>query len=317
MKSFTFVAFTYNQEKYIIQHLESIKYQIENFGKEIDCYFLLCDDCSTDKTAYFCKKWVAEHKDLFKNVEFIIQDRNGGIVNNYLTALKNIKTNKFKILGGDDLYFKNNIFYFNDKYDVVLTPVLDFDDNSNIKKMDMRYYNIFLYKQSKKEDLQLFISKYLKYTDVIYTPGVFYNRVYDINKVIDALKNYKFIEDYPFWKYLFSIPDLSIFVKTKPLILYRCDVGISANTKHPRRTEFLKDEKRLENDIKKDYNYLPKLINPYRYRHKYYYFMNKYFYTKSNCVRSCYKDIDKEINSAQKYLNEIIDKANLWMKGNL
>jgi hypothetical protein len=30
---FTFVTITYNHEKYIIEHLESIKYQIENFSK--------------------------------------------------------------------------------------------------------------------------------------------------------------------------------------------------------------------------------------------------------------------------------------------
>ena len=316
MNGFTFVAFTYNQEKYIIQHLESIRYQIENFGKDTDCYFLLCDDCSTDKTAYLCKKWVTEHKNLFKDVNFIIQNKNRGIVNNYLTALSSIKTAKFKILAGDDLYFKNNIFDFNNEYNFVITPVFNFDNNSNISKMDMCYYNMFLHKQSKKADLQSFISKYLKYTNVIYAPGVFYNRVYDINKAIDALKNYKFIEDYPFWNYLFSIPNLTVFIETKPLILYRCDVGISTNTKHPKRAEFLKDEKRLEKEIKTDCS-LPKLINPYRYRHKYCCFMSKYFYSKSSYVQNCNENIDNEINSAHKYLNEIIDKTNLWMKGNL
>ena len=45
--------------------------------------------------------------------------------------------------------------------------------------------------------------------------------------------------------------------------------------------------------------------------------MSKYFYSRSSYVKKCNENIDKEINSAQKYLNEIIDKTNLWMKGNL
>ena len=60
MNGFTFVAFTYNQEKYIIQHLESIRYQIENFGKDTDCYFLLCVIAQLIKLCNLCKKWIAE-----------------------------------------------------------------------------------------------------------------------------------------------------------------------------------------------------------------------------------------------------------------
>lgn len=41
MKNFIFGVFCYNQENYIIENLESIKYQIVNHGKDINCSIVI------------------------------------------------------------------------------------------------------------------------------------------------------------------------------------------------------------------------------------------------------------------------------------
>ena len=110
MKDFTFVMLTYNQEQYVVEHLESIKYQIEHFGQNIKINFILADDASNDKTAYKVKKWIESNQNLFFSVKFIIAVENRGIVSNVISALKNIKTEYYKILAGDDIYFRNNVF---------------------------------------------------------------------------------------------------------------------------------------------------------------------------------------------------------------
>ena len=108
-RKFTFAMLTYNQEKYVVEQLESIKYQVLNYGNDFQVYFLLCDDASSDSTVRIAKKWVEKEK-IFDDCNFIVSLKNKGLVNNYIIALKNIKTDLFKLLGGDDLYYKNNVF---------------------------------------------------------------------------------------------------------------------------------------------------------------------------------------------------------------
>ena len=57
-KEFTFTIVTFNQEKYVIELLESIKYQIETHGKEYKNHLIVCDDASKDDTVLLVTKWV-------------------------------------------------------------------------------------------------------------------------------------------------------------------------------------------------------------------------------------------------------------------
>ena len=53
MKEFTFGVFTYNQEQFIFENLESIKYQIEKYGGGTSFSLVMSDDCSQDNTVVY------------------------------------------------------------------------------------------------------------------------------------------------------------------------------------------------------------------------------------------------------------------------
>ncbi len=44
--SFTFLTVAYNHEKFILEHLESIRYLMNNYGDGIDVSIIINDDCS-------------------------------------------------------------------------------------------------------------------------------------------------------------------------------------------------------------------------------------------------------------------------------
>ena len=82
-KSFTFVVTSYNQEKVILENLESIKYQIENYGKNINCSLLVCDDCSQDNTIGVVEKWLDNNKDLFYEYKIMTSEKKYGNCKKY------------------------------------------------------------------------------------------------------------------------------------------------------------------------------------------------------------------------------------------
>ena len=73
---FTFVTITYNHEKYIIEHLESIRYQIENFSEGKKMNLIISDDGSMDDTMLFAQKWVERNRFLFSEVELLTSEKN-------------------------------------------------------------------------------------------------------------------------------------------------------------------------------------------------------------------------------------------------
>ena len=92
---FTFGVLCYNQEDFIIEHLESIKYQIENYGSKYNTHLIISDDCYTDKTVAYAEVWIKNNYELFTSVRIMVQEHNQGIVKNVTKILRNIDTEKF------------------------------------------------------------------------------------------------------------------------------------------------------------------------------------------------------------------------------
>jgi len=267
MKEFTFVIITYNQEQYILQHLESIKYQINKYGKGISVYLIISDDHSLDRTLQLAEIWLQENSCFFYNYKIYTSSSNKGIVKNYLKALNKIETAEYKLLAGDDLYYKNNVFQAIKEADILLTPTINFTDTNDLHLDN----NLYLYQKcilNNHEDLKKRISKELDYDCLIQAPGSFLKtKIIQDKNFQNFVLQFKWIEDYPQWYYLFkkSNRTLKIRVSMKPYILYRTNVGISSTSKHTKNKEFILEKNKINDQFKNKHTILPKIINPYVY----------------------------------------------------
>ena len=104
MKEFTFIVITYNQEQYVVEHLNSIKNLIELYGKDMSIDLVHADDKSRDGTVEVVRKWLDQNRDLFRNVTVIEREKNVGTIRNIKSAIEATKTEQFKFLAGDDKY---------------------------------------------------------------------------------------------------------------------------------------------------------------------------------------------------------------------
>ena len=94
---FTFAIITYNHEKHIVEHLESIKYQIANFGQEETFSLIVSDDASNDKTICLIEKWLEQNQYLFHDVKILKSVNNQGITKNYVRAVISVASDNFKV----------------------------------------------------------------------------------------------------------------------------------------------------------------------------------------------------------------------------
>ena len=110
MKNFTFGILTYNQEKYILQTLESIKFQKIQYGADIDVSLIITDDASKDRTVEILRTWIAKNRELFDQIDLIANEKNKGTVANFKTILSKVSAEHLKIIAGDDLIGHKNVF---------------------------------------------------------------------------------------------------------------------------------------------------------------------------------------------------------------
>src|SRR4051794_22561626 len=99
--NFTFIVITYNHSSYILEHLESIKYLIENFGNGIDVDLIIADDASQDDTFGLIEFWLKKTRHLFKTVTVLSDGINRGTCANLTRALQYLTTDYCKITAGD------------------------------------------------------------------------------------------------------------------------------------------------------------------------------------------------------------------------
>lgn len=299
MNEFTFIMLTYNQERYVIEHLESIKYQIIHFGNNYVTSFVLCDDCSMDNTVKYVKMWLAENKQLFFNITINVSAHNEGIVRNYEKALKLVQTKKFKILAGDDLYYKNSIFEGASLSNFVISPTIRFENGGRVKGIFWMQNYIFKLKGNVKKKLL----KMLKYVTPLETPGIFFDSDFIDQGLFDALKEYNWIEDIPEWNYILNLEKTSISFSPVPLIIYRSNVGISTCSTHQRNQEFEREFQYIKKNIQINYGKFPKYIDPYRYK-----------YAILELLYKNRKWYNFDINECRLYINEINILSNKWIE---
>ncbi|HAW85453.1 MAG: hypothetical protein A2087_06660 [Spirochaetes bacterium GWD1_61_31] len=193
--SFTFVTLTYNHSGYIIEHLESIKYQIEKNGEDYNVSLVLADDHSHDNTIELVRRWVARNVGLFAKVSIFASDRNSGTCVNYVKALEAVDAQWFKVLAGDDVYAISDIFSLvreTERYSFVSGvplilegPALHFSKTLTLNMIatDAIYQNHF------GDAMRNFSS--------IHTPSLAYGRtLVDDERIKEFIKNYILVEDF-------------------------------------------------------------------------------------------------------------------------
>lgn len=231
---YTFGVITYNQEKFITETLESIKYQIETFGKDenncpIEIYLYISDDFSQDRTVFIINEWTNKNSYLFKEIKILKSTENHGTVYSYIRLLNLINTEYFKILAGDDLFscddvfegVKNNSSYYDA---VAYNPLILYskDDSSEwLLKPDLYLLNTNLFygnkRRNNKYDLEhQILGGYFN------TPSFFPKRQLLNQECINYLNGIRLFEDDPTWHMLLKTnKSLSIRFDDKVKVLYR------------------------------------------------------------------------------------------------
>ena len=231
MKEFTFGIISYNQEDYILELLESIRYQIENYGKGINIYLIIADDASTDNTRKIEEAWVRENFTLFEKTVILDGRKNVGVVENYKKLLNAIKTDCFKTMAGDDVFADHNIFEFYEKcgdHNLTISVPVILCDNRAILREDW-YYNHFYYKKkkrSRKYDIERQeMGSYFQSTSVFYhmNQQIEFFREPDISLKL-------FDDDCRWHSILVNDKDSHIVLEDDYLVLYRMHDGSICQT---------------------------------------------------------------------------------------
>lgn len=265
VEEFTFISLTYNQEKYITEHLNSIKYLISTFGQGMKFDYILADDCSKDGTVSVASEWVEKNAGLFRNIIILSNKENQGVVRNLVAAMKKCRTANFKFLAGDDKYYKNNIFelYENINNKILISPVIPFGES--VDKADFRWYSdsYFMLKYACEKGK---LNKLQRVNNFIPAAGVFFDvRELITDEFTSYIYDYRNIEDYPMWRYLIDTKRYDVSVLTEPYVEYRINSGISNNKSHEKRKSFDEELIKMHKELDVKYFKYPKYLNPYRY----------------------------------------------------
>ncbi|WP_165046254.1 glycosyltransferase [Adlercreutzia sp. ZJ138] len=241
-----FITLTFNHEKFIIEHLESIKFQIERFASE-PCSVLVVDDCSGDETVNKANVWIAKNRGLFQSAEVVSSQRNEGLTRNFIKAISLVKEDRFKILAGDDLYAMNNVFDAVGKFDLFETPIIPFTDSQGVEysiKTGLEFY----YRYERRPVSIKLIKTNLSKGYFFSAPGVFVSRqIVKDDGLQEYILQFRNIEDLPMWHYLLNIQSNPITIgrAAVPYVMYRVGSGISTSPTHESASQFRVEEEKI------------------------------------------------------------------------
>ena len=264
---FTFIIITYNHQEYVMTCLESIKYQISNFGRDKKIQLFVLDDCSSDKTVEKAKLWLDSNSSLFEKSEIRCNSINEGAVRITIKAFDILNESEGFIIAGDDVVYKNDLIHARKDYDFAITPTIPFWQDEMVRIERWNYF-IHLLLMTREKHISKVISDELSYSHSIQSPGVMYSSgVVQDRELIEFMKQYTWIEDFPMWLYFFrfSIHDYSVKVLPKVFVLYRINRSRKPEEKHDNISKVVSDGDRLRNEYQKKIWMLPKRINPYYY----------------------------------------------------
>jgi glycosyltransferase involved in cell wall biosynthesis len=198
---YSFVVTAYNAQNSVVVTLESIRIQVEKYGKGQKVQLIVADDASTDKTIQMAEMWLEDYGNLFARVDRVYHEKNMGACSLFVDAMKSICGRRFKEISDDVLPEDVNMFELmdmTDDYDIVASNVLSFDEEGILPEeqssyrisSDQRYY-------SEKR-----LRKYLQYMCVIQN-GVVWSLRLMTDSVYEYMLQFKYIEEDPLFCKIF------------------------------------------------------------------------------------------------------------------
>lgn len=315
---YSFGILTYNQEKYILELLESIKYQIIKYGEGIDFNLYLSDDASKDRTVAIASAWIEENSELFQEYEIVVASDNKGTTTGYYNLLNRIKTEFFKVIAGDDVFARNDIFedLKNEKIGQAIAHMpLILRDGSLERADHLLYSNLIHQNEIGTHTKEV---KKFRYGGYVNTPSFFPTRSLINNQCVDYMRQFMIFEDDPTWYMMLKTnKNLRITFDIKIKVLYRFHSGAVSNSGSVSE-KWYRDSVKLNEQYLHDsknimlHMYLRAYLADLRYR--YIYKKNRKF-TIYNLMEKLRKEITKMI--AKKYLSpELIESLRNECKAN-
>ena len=277
--SFTFCVLSFNHEKFILDHLNSIKFQIINYGKNIDCNIIINDDASTDGTVELIDNWLKKNYYNFKNICKIYNTNNLGTCKGVVNISKKLKTKFFKLTAGDDVYSSTNIFSFlknNDRFSLLSgLPLRLVDGVVSYSLFEIINYlaSAYIYKNESLIDR-------LSNVSIVNAPNLFYSEKYlKNNKIIEFLSGYDVVEDWPLQIAIALNDKYSNLISSKTnIVLYRRTLG---STYLVANSRFEKDQIKVFDYLINYYKNLNRILKVIMLKNRRYLFIKKSFILKS------------------------------------
>jgi glycosyltransferase involved in cell wall biosynthesis len=231
---------TYNQEEFIAGTIESVLMQRTNF----DFQLVIGDDASTDSTSEICREFQKEYGE---RIKLLINDKNLGLIGNFIKTYEECDGKYVAILDGDD--------YWTDLYK--LQKQADFlENNSEYSVVFTGFKKLFINGKMISKD----------YSNISLTTG--FEDMIKKNYICSAtvmFRNKKHTKDYPEWLHRFPYGDWPLYLwvtrngekigfLTEETAVYRMEIGVSEKLKNV-QSDIVRVNKKIISCVRKDENF--------------------------------------------------------------
>jgi len=276
------VVITYDSIKYVLETLESVKFQTYQ-----NIELIVSDDCSTDNTVDFCRKWLDDNKFRFIRTELITIEKNTGISSNCNRGCKAAKGEWIKLIAGDDAlenYYLEHIIQYikiNPNALCLITNVTIykelFTDSNVIYKTNLKNYKMFYNDITPEKQFQCLLR-----FNTVYTAGMIVSKkVYEDFDYYD--EKYPFCEDLPFWLKI-TKSGIRIFLLDIFGAKYRVHIHSVQKVKNKIWSNFTESNKNITIDWIKSYPLFERSLRKLIIKIEYFFY--KIFNNKRNIVIS-------------------------------